>query len=114
MHLYVDSVIFEDGQIWGPDKFQYYAQIQDRYLAVKNFVAEVAAGRSAGEDMPALLARIRKDAESKTDTPTSRASSRRAYYASLLQGSPNPEVMLRQLQAQTPPPTFRHIGEQRQ
>jgi hypothetical protein len=113
MHLYVDSVIFQDGQIWGPDKFQYYAQIQDRYLAVKNFVAEVAAARSAGEDMPALLARIREDAESKADTPTSKASSRRAYYARLLQGRRNPEPRLQQLQAQTPPPAFHHMGEQR-
>lgn len=114
MHLYIDSVIFEDGQIWGPDKFQYYLQIQDRYSVVKNFVAEVAAARSAGEDLPTLAARIRRDAQSKRDTATSKASSRRAYYAGLLQRSPNPEGSLQQLKAQVPPPAFRHIGEQHQ
>jgi hypothetical protein len=110
MHLYVDSVLFEDGQIWGPDKLQYHLEIQDRYSAVQKFVAEVAAARSAGEGMPALLERIRNDAKSNTDP----ASARRAYYAGLLQRSPNSEGTLEQLKAQTPPPTFRHIGEQHQ
>jgi hypothetical protein len=114
MHIYVDSVIFEDGQIWGPDKFHYYAEIQDRYSVVQEFVSEVVAGRSAGEDLPTVAARIRKDAQSKRDTPTSKASSRRAYYAGLLQRSPVPEVSFQQLKAQVPPPTFRHIGEQHQ
>jgi hypothetical protein len=114
VHLYIDSVIFEDGQILGPDKFQYYMKIKDRYSVVKNFVEEVAAARSAGEDLPSLAARIRKDAESRTDTPTSKASSRRAYYAGLLQRSRNPEAALRQLQEQVPPPTFYHTGEQHQ
>jgi hypothetical protein len=112
MHVYLDSVIFQDGQILGPDKFQYYTQIQDRDLAVQKFVAEVTAGRSAGEDMPTLLARIRQDAQSKSDTPTSKASSRRAYYAGLLQRSPNLDGSLGQLKAQIRPPVFRHVGEQ--
>jgi hypothetical protein len=114
MHVYVDSIIFEDGQIWGPDKFHYYAEIQDRHSAVLKFVAEVTAGRSTGEGLQELAGRIRKDAESKPDTLTSKSSSRRAYYAGLLQRSPNPEASLQQLQAQTPPPIFRHIGEQHQ
>lgn len=111
MHLYVDCVIFEDGQIWGPDKLHYYTEIQDRYSAVTSFLAEVTAGRSAGQDLPTVLARIRKDAQGSRGVPSTRASSRRDYYAGLLQRSPNPEGTLQHLFAQTPPPTFRHIGE---
>jgi hypothetical protein len=111
MHVYLDSVIFQDGQILGPDKFEYFTQIQDRYAAVQNFVAEVTAGRGAGEDLQSLLGRIRADAQGKPDTPTSRASSRRAYYAGLLQRSPNPEGSLGQLKVQPPPPVFHHVGE---
>jgi len=113
IHVYLDSVIFEDGQILGPDEFQYYREIQDRHSAVQKFVDEVAVGRAAGDDMPSLLARIRNDAQSRPDISPSKASSRRAYYAGLLQRSPDPEVTLKQLQAQVPPPTFRHIGEPR-
>jgi hypothetical protein len=114
MHIYLDSVIFEDGQIVGPDKFQYHTQIQERYSVVQAFVAEVMVGRDAGEDISAVAARIRKDAHNKADTPTSKVSSRRAYYAGLLQRSPNPEGSLGQLKAQVPPPAFRHVGEQHQ
>lgn len=112
IHLYIDSAIFADGQICGPDKFQYFLQIQDRYLAVKNFVAEVEAGRNAGENLTTLLTRVRNDARSKADTGSSRASSRRAYYAGLLLRSPNAEGSLQQLKAQVPPPAFVHTGGQ--
>lgn len=107
VHLYVDSVVFEDGRIWGPDKLDYTSEINDRYAAVRKFVSEVTVAKDAGESMPSLLSRIRGDVQGKTDKP----SSRRAYYAGLLQRSPNPEGTLQQLKAQTSPPPFRHIGE---
>lgn len=113
IHVYLDSVIFEDGQVLGPDKFQYYLEIQERYSAVQEFVGEVETGRAAGEDLSTILARVRSDAEGKLGTPSSKASSRRSYYSGLLQRSPNPEGTLRQLKTQTQPPTFRHIGDLR-
>jgi hypothetical protein len=113
IHIYLDSVIFGDGLISGPDKLQYYLQIQDRYLAVKSFVAEVAAGRGAGEDLPTILARVLGDARSKTDAGSSKSSQRRAYYAGLLQRSPSPEGTIEQLRQQVAPPTFSHIGGSR-
>lgn len=105
-HVYVDSVFFEDGQILGPDKFDYSSEIGIRFAAVMQFVSEVTTARSAGESMPSLLTRIHGNAQS---TP-GKASWLRAYYAGLLQRSPNPEGTLQQLKAQTPPPTFRHMG----
>lgn len=106
MHVYVDSVFFEDGQICGPDKLDYSTEIGIRFAAVMQFVSEVTTARSAGESMPSLLARIHSNAQG---TP-GKASWLRAYYAGLLQRSPNPEGTLQQLKAQTPPPTFRHMG----
>jgi hypothetical protein len=108
MHVYVDSVFFEDGQVLGPDKFDYSTEIGIRFTALTQLVSEVTTARSAGESMPSLLARIHGDARG---TP-GKASRMRAFYAGLLERSPNPEGTLQQLKlkAQTPPPTFRHMG----
>jgi hypothetical protein len=110
MHLYIDSVIFEDGLILGPDKSRYYLQIQERYSVVQEFVAEVNTAKNSGEDIHAVAERIRKDAEGKRDTASSKSSSRRAYYAGLLQRSPNAEGAFRQLEQQVKPPSFQHTG----
>lgn len=110
MHLYVDLVLFQDGQIWGPDKFDYSSEISARYATVQEFVLEVTSARHAGEDMASVLTRIRGDSSKKTE----KNSSRRGYYAGLLQRSPNPEGTLAQLQSQVPPPAFRHISEEQQ
>jgi hypothetical protein len=107
IHVYIDSVIFDNGDIWGPDNFHYSSVIQERHAAVERLVSELTAAKAAGEDLHSALARIRSDAEGKKDS----SSSRRAYYAHLLQGSPNAEGTLQQLKAQAPLPDFRHIGE---
>jgi hypothetical protein len=108
IHVYVDSVVFDDGGIWGPDKSHYFTEIEDRYFAVQKFTTEVATAKSAGEAMPSLLAKIHDDARQKTD----KLSARMAYYAGLLLRSPNAEGTLLQLKAQTVPPQFHHLGGQ--
>ena len=107
LHIYLDSVIFEDGQIWGPDTVGYYRQIQDRYSVVESFLSEVRAGKSKGETLSATIARLREDSKSTHD----KHSARRAYYVGLLHRSPNPEGTLRQLENQVAPPNFRHLEE---
>ena len=109
IELTLDSVIFEDGQIWGPDKNRYYKEIWERHSAAQSVVDEIAAAKKAGEDVDRHLARIREEAR----VPGSRQSSWRAHYASLLQRSPNPEGTLKQLQ-EIQLPDFRHIGDQSQ
>jgi hypothetical protein len=106
MHLYVDSVIFADGQIWGRDTFDYSAKLRDRYDAIQYVTAQVSAGRSAGEDTTSLLSGILADASSKPDS----ASALRARYAVMFLRSHNPEKVLQQFQAQAPLPLFRHVG----
>jgi hypothetical protein len=107
IHVYLDSVIFENGDIWGPDNLHYSRLIQERHSAVEQFAGELTASKSGGEETQSALARIRADAERQSDA----SSRRRAYYARLLQLSPNPDVTLQQLRTQTPLPEFRHIGE---
>src|SRR5882724_10238026 len=41
IHLYIDSIVFENGQVWGPDKFRYYIEIQDRGKAITEMVREI-------------------------------------------------------------------------
>lgn len=102
IHVLLDSVIFQDGGILGPDNSQYYLQIEARYNAVQKLLAEVAPARAAGEDLASLLVRIRKEAQKPRYY---------GFYVDLLQTSPNPEALLAQLEAQAPLPSFRHLGE---
>jgi hypothetical protein len=104
MHLYVDSVFFADGRIWGPDKFDYSAVVRERHDAIQSFTAEVSAGWSAGQDISPILSRILADARGRVG----KASALRARYARMLQNSPNAEATLEQLKAEERLPEFRH------
>jgi hypothetical protein len=101
IHVNLDSVIFQDGGILGPDKFQHYIQIQARYNAVREFLADVASAREAGEDLQSFLIRIRKEPKPR----------HYHWYASLIRNSFNPEAFLDHLKPQAPLPTFHHLGE---
>jgi hypothetical protein len=108
--VHLDSVIFRDGAILGPDKFHHFTLIQDRYNAVRKFVAAVVSAQAAGEDLQSILARIRKNAESTPDTNLTRRASRvSAWCATLLQSVPDPEGILAQLKEQVAPPSFHHL-----
>lgn len=43
-HLYVDSVFFADGRIWGPDTFDFSTEVRERHDALQSFTAEISAG----------------------------------------------------------------------
>jgi hypothetical protein len=105
----VDSVIFGDGEIWGRDKFQYYSEIEDRYLAAQEVVSEVTQARAAGETVASILGKIRRDVEGKKD----RQSIHKDHYAALIQRSPNANGTLEYLARQTPP-KFHHTGDPHQ
>jgi hypothetical protein len=107
VRIYVDAVIFQNGDVWGPDNLQYYTVIEERHSATESFVAEVAASKKAGADLQSTAVRIENDASSAKG----RSQATRAHYAQLLQASPNPEATLEQLKNHPVPPKFRHIGE---
>lgn len=103
----VDSIIFEDGSIWGPDQQQYYNKIFARHVAAQSFVHEVSEAVARGEDVRVRARKIRE----QTATSNDRASALKGHYAALLEHSPNPEATLRQLQSREPLPEFHHIQE---
>jgi hypothetical protein len=107
IRISIDSVIFADGQIWGPDSVQYFRTLMQRQVIRQSVADEVAAAKKAGEDVSERLDRIQIDARTKKD----KTSSERGYYARLIQKSPNPEGTLRWLQDASLP-EFRHIGGQ--
>jgi len=107
VRITVDSIIFADGRIWGPDALHYYTSVAARYWAVRSVVEEISAARANGLDTKSPLEKIRAETEGKGDQP----SYLRRYYAGLLQRSPNPEGTLKLLSEQPVLPEFQHIGE---
>lgn len=106
VEIVVDSVIFKDGRIWGPDKKRYFEDIWERHLALKSVATDIRSAKDAGRDERRLLQTIRSDGESRHD----KYSTFRAQYASLLQRSPNLEGTLQFLESHPAPPEFTHIG----
>jgi hypothetical protein len=106
-HICLDSIIFDNGDVWGPDNLHYYTVIQERHSAIERFVAEVASARTSGTDLSLTLAQIESSASARREP----SQAKRAYYAKLLRASPSPETTLEQLRHHPLPPTFRHIGE---
>jgi hypothetical protein len=105
----LDSVIFADGQIWGPDNLHYYKTIMERTRIRQFVVDEFVAAKESGESLSAHISAIKAEGMVKKD----KISSARRYYATLLEGSPNPEGTLRSLQQQQALPEFHHIGGQK-
>jgi hypothetical protein len=108
VQISIDSVIFADGGIWGPDTLHYSPAILERYIARQSVVKKIDAAKAAGESMDSHLESIQAEARARKDKP----SNLRASIARSLQLSTNREGSLRWLRDQAPPPQFHHIGEQ--
>lgn len=106
VRITVDSAIFADGLIWGPDIQKSYTTLWDRYWAARYVVEEVEAAKAAGEPMASRLESIRARNEGKGD----KKSVNLDYFAGLLQTSPNPEGTFRLLKNMPPLPDFQHIA----
>ncbi len=102
VRLTVDSVIFEDGRIWGPDANKYYKTVSANYWATHSVVEEVSAARAAGQDVRAALEKIAAEGP--------RSPAHRRLCASTIHDSPDPEATLRFYIQQPPLPGFQHVG----
>jgi len=108
VQISIDSVIFADGGIWGPDTLRYSPAILERYIARQSVVKEIDTAKAAGENVDSHLESIQAEARARKDKP----SNLRAHIARSLQSSTNREGTLKWLREQAPPPQFHHIGEQ--
>jgi len=107
VEITVDSVIFQDGGIWGPDTQEYYRRIWERHLAAQSFVKEVDEASAHGEDVQRCAKRIKENSLAKMD----RSSALKAHYAAMLIDSINPEQTLAVLRSREPLPDFHHMEE---
>jgi hypothetical protein len=106
VRITLDSIIFADGRIWGPDTKQYYKSVSARYWAIRSVVEEVATAKAAGQDISIPAEKIRAETEGKGDEP----SRLRNSYANSIRHSPNPEGTLKAFSQQPPLPEFQHLG----
>lgn len=104
LHIIVDSVIFSDGEIRGPDAHAYYREIQDRYAGIQGLVQELLAAKSAGTPVAKKLDEIAQETPPRGDR---RAAARRNW-AHSLKNSPNIDGTLTFLRGQTIPSEFYH------
>lgn len=100
IHVAVDLVIFNDGQMLGENQHEYHRVIEERYDVVKSIVDQVSQERSP-DDMKARIALLRN--QTKGHDGRSNAS---RYWLSVLDRSPNVEGTVRQLQSFPAPPRF--------
>jgi hypothetical protein len=103
----VDSIIFEDGTIWGPDTQKYYTRIWERHSAAQSFVKDLNDAATRGEDIKTRAKKIREESALKSD----RTSALRGHYGALLESSPDPKQTLAALQSREALPEFHHIEE---
>lgn len=108
--LAIDSVIFEDGSICGPDKHRYYLALLTRRSVLDGLSAEFKDAKNAGEDFKAHLEKLRHEPLKTND----QRSAHRRSYVDLLQRNPDPEGLLKKLELQAALPEFHHIGEESQ
>ena len=110
VQITIDSAIFADGMIWGPDKRRYYTDIVARCSAIRTVGEEVSNAVSTGQPMAAILEKIGPQA---TEGSGGRESYLKRYYAGFLRRSPDPQATLKLYNEQAPLPEFRHVGEQK-
>lgn len=107
--LTLDSIIFENGDILGPDTLHYYREIWERYYGAKSILDECQSVKAGGGEIRAHLAKV------LTDSPVARdrRTAWKKHYALLLERSPNLEGTLEQLRSLSTPPDFHHVGDQK-
>lgn len=103
----IDSLIFEDGTVFGPDNEKYYLTLMTRRSVLNELSAELKASKEQGEEVNAHLEKIRNQIPNSRDQ---RALMRRKV-AGMLQRHPEPEKLLQQLEARPPLPEFHHVKE---
>jgi hypothetical protein len=107
IEMTVDSIIFEDGGIWGPDTQKYYRKLWQDDLALRSVVKECSEAATRGEDIKGHAKKIGDDLVSTSDGE----SALRKRYASILFHSPDPKRTLSQLGSREALPEFHHIEE---
>jgi hypothetical protein len=98
----IDLVIFEDGEIAGPNETRYDTMIQNRKIAATQIAKQVRNALSNGDDPKITLGHILETAPSQSDSMAVWTN----IYAKMLQRSPTSEKQLHALETLPEPPKF--------
>jgi hypothetical protein len=102
----IDSIIFEDGQVVGPNNSKLDAQIQGRNIAAGELAKQIRNAQSRGEEPTSTLRQILENAK---EAPTDRSdyiSSWKLKHSRRLLNSPVFEKRLTELENMPAPPKF--------
>lgn len=103
----LDSVIFEDGAIFGPDQRKYYLQLMTRRSVLHELSAEFKEAKTHGENFPTHLQKVMNvNRTSRNDRELMRFK-----LAAMFQNHPEPERLMERLESRPPLPEFHHIQE---
>lgn len=98
----VDLVIFEDGEMAGPNETRYDTMIQNRKIAATQIAKQLRNALSNGDDPKITLGHILETAPSQSDSMAVWTH----IYAGMLQRSPALEKQLHALETLPEPPKF--------
>ncbi len=99
----IDTVIFEDGELVGPNESHYDTEIQSRTIAAEQLASQVREAQARGEDPKPLLQEILK---AQTFSETDFVAQWTLQYAHRLLEAPIFDVQLSDLENPPMPPKF--------
>lgn len=102
IHVTIDLVVFEDGEMAGPNETQYDVKIQNRKIAATRLAEQVRNAIASGYDPKAVLDGILKSAPAYSDSVGLWTQT----YAQMLSKSRNLDKTLEYLEKLPEPPKF--------
>jgi hypothetical protein len=102
----IDSIIFEDGQVVGPNDSQLDAEIQGRRIAATELAKQIRNAQSRGEEPTFTLRQILEKAKEAPPYRSDRISQWTLKYSRRLLKAPVFEKRLAQLENMPAPPNF--------
>jgi hypothetical protein len=105
--IQIDCVIFEDGEVVGPNQSNYDTEIQNRKIAAEQLAKQVRNAEAKGQDSISVASQIIEAAREKEPPDHSDTLSLwNARFAQKLLRSPMPEAQLKALESMPALPKF--------
>jgi hypothetical protein len=102
----IDSIIFEDGQVVGPNASQLDAEIQARKIAAGELTKQIRNAQSRGEEPTLTLRQMLENANEARPYRSDRISMWTLKYSRRLLKAPIFEKRLAELENMPTPPNF--------
>ena len=104
IHVTIDSVVFSNGEVRGPDTHEYYRAIEEREEALQAVLSEISLAEEHGQSAAAALRGMKPDHRANRD----RLSAAKAHYVTLFLQSPNVAGTISAFRSRPRLPKFRN------